>query len=574
MQFFLDTHRDSIINDLKKIIECYKIDYIILLAKKGVFLFKKIIDKNYISVISNDTKRIIPIYSDRVINKKNDFSFLNNKRILLFDDTMKSGKHFSYTKNYLINKIEKSLSENDKCDCQFYFYCIARCQGKSQFMDFLDEEIVSYFKDALSFDEYHKFSIKEAYYFQKELQGNSIDLPVFEMKVNDIELFKNILSEEKEFFSFHDYKCYIGNDSINLGVLVFDRKLPIFDIFDGLIIAAICKIRYERINDNEYKVVIRSFILCDNIEYDELVDVYNRLIQNSKKEVEYGHIQLHFVQYFRYINFFLDFYMANELKYYLDAYDYDLEYTHNGEKQFSYSFDSYVFNTITDYTYNIEEKMYGFQHYSENNDVFDNSEYSLNEISRIIFDILNKEKSTITKQDDFININRFENLYKNKNNYIYFCDDLIRKQETFSISTEIELRERENNKTFVEVGFIPGEISITNLPYDARLFFRGIYLYYNKVNKDFNIYKKNYELFINKFYGLLESENFFFTNLITNESFAYLKNYFNGLTTDNIDEEILSKNYLLDDKETLHEQLLIEKKINIILQSSDFIFTN
>ena len=98
MELFLANNKESIINSLKSICENMKIDYIVTLAKKGTLLFELLYDEKYLYIPEKD--KFIPIYADRIINKKDDYKFLNSN-VLLFDDTMKTGRHFLHTKKLL-----------------------------------------------------------------------------------------------------------------------------------------------------------------------------------------------------------------------------------------------------------------------------------------------------------------------------------------------------------------------------------------------------------------------------------------------------------------------------------------
>ena len=158
MELFLANNKDSIINSLKSICEKMKIDYIITLTKKGTLLFELLYDKKYLYISKEE--KYIPIYADRIINKKDDYKFLNSN-VLLFDDTMKTGRHFLHTKNLLLSKIKECSNDINN---NFYYYCILKCEGKNDFSKEELQNLFSYYQFPYDYESYYNFCLDEVNY--------------------------------------------------------------------------------------------------------------------------------------------------------------------------------------------------------------------------------------------------------------------------------------------------------------------------------------------------------------------------------------------------------------------------
>ena len=562
MELFLANNKESIINSLKSICENMKIDYIVTLAKKGTLLFELLYDEKYLYIPEKD--KFIPIYADRIINKKDDYKFLNSN-VLLFDDTMKTGRHFLHTKKLLSDRI-KECSDGIKKN-NFYYYCILKCEGKFDFSREELQNLFSYYQFPYDYESYYSFCLDEVNYFQKKLLGNSIDLPIFDLQIEDINVFKDIINNVSDELIYNEHDCFIGNTKVVIGSIFLDN--PNFTkLFDKFVIALTAKVRYEYDkSSNQFRILLTSFALTDSIEYDELCELYKRLfLEVRENDLPNNVMKLNYIKLYRYVNYFISYYTGVFITNILRQYGLDFKYTGNGGVYYGYSVDNYIKEAINDYNFNIYEKMDGFR-YTSQADLNESNfqEYTFQELNEYLFNqIIDREINS--SEYSLIKLNSMKHVFDTtKNNLIKFCDVLICNIDSFLISNEISLEDKQ-----IIRGFLPGEISVTALPYDARLFYSGLYSFYKKVNADYNSYKRDYDLFIHKFYDLLVSKNYFKTEFITSESFEFFKHYFKNLEEKNFEERIEAKKYLLENEELSKDIEIISSIMDMLLTSSDF----
>ncbi|WP_285959823.1 hypothetical protein [Thomasclavelia spiroformis] len=549
-------NKEAIKEDIINVCQQYNIDVIVTLAKKGVFLFQEFYEKNLL-ILPNE--KAIPIYSDRIISKRGDFDIFNNKNILFFDDTLRTGNHFKHTISY--------LSDNFICG-KIICYCIAKCIGNNGL-----DEYYSYIREPLNYREYYKFCLDEVSYFQKKLLSNSVDLPEFELQVKDIDKLINTIDSYFDNIIYEKGEGLIGLNKVNIDTIFVN--LPSFmHLFDGFIVALTCRVRYER-KGEEYLIKMIPFAITKSIKYDEIIDLYERLFDEIIVNHDSRYINNNFVKYYRYVNYYISYYIGAHVTKQLNTYDYYFEYKKNGERSYGYDFDYQIRKSITDYNYNIYKRMKGFKytpyHTIDKVSVIDYSYEELNEtIFNKIIDIRSNNSSGMDIYTPVI-LESFANAYdKSVSNLKRFCKVLINNLECYLISNEIEIKE-ENNVWWILRGFMPGETSMTSLPYDARIFFAAINCLYEKVNHDYDLYQKNYDIFINYYLNFLKSEESLL-KYYTQRSLLFFYKYFKNIYENEFEECFESKYYLLDDNELKSLQDYETKKLDYLLTSSKFTF--
>lgn len=554
-------NKDDVIKKIKEKCKEEKIDVIITLAKKGDFLFNKLNNGEDTLELEHKT---IPVFCDRTIFKKEDLSLFNGRNILLFDDSMRSGNHFKNTKTYLEERVE---------DIALFYYCIIICKDQNRNIDF---EVDSYYgNENIAYKEYYKFCLDEAYNFQKEMLGNSVDLPVFDGEVDDIDNLKYILANGIEEVEYYESKRFIGLNKINIGTIII--QLPSFmRLFNGFIKALTCRLRYELNNgksEKKYKVKLTGFAITNSIKYSELKEMYNKLFDETVLEEKDMDETLKipnnlYIKYYRYINYLISYWTGEYLKNKLAKYNYDFKYHRNTVKFFNYTYDYFISNLFSDYKYNLEKRLDNFQYtkYYDNIDENDEIEYTYDQLNEILFKQvlncrqLNREKNQQKNYQSVIIENITKLFGNNPNNLRNFCCVLINNIECYLISNEIVLN-KEQDENWIIRGFMPGETSMTTLLYDAREFFAGMNCFYERVKDDFNLYKENYDIFMNYYIGDIYS---------VEEEFFYW--YFKNISKENFQEYFESKQYLLDDDETIAKQHKQEKWAKVLLASSKFTF--
>ncbi|WP_279006988.1 hypothetical protein [Thomasclavelia cocleata] len=561
MELFLENNKKSIINNLKYICEKMKIDYIITLTKKGTLLFELLYDKKYLYISKEE--KYIPIYADRIINKKDDYRFLNSN-VLLFDDTMKTGRHFLHTKKLLLHKLKECSNDIDN---NFYYYCILKCEGKTDFPKEELHNLFSYYQFPYDYESYYNFCLDEVNYFQKKLLGNSIDLPVFDLQIEDINVFKNVITNISDELIYNEHDCFIGNTKVSIGSIFLDKP-DFIKLFDKFVVALTSKVRYEYDESiNQYRILITPFALTGSIKYVDLCELFKRLFSEmTGNNLSETTMDLSYIKLYRYVNYFISYYTGVCITNILKKYGINFKYTDNGNVYYGCLVDNYIREAINDYNFNIYEKMVGFK-YTSKVDLIKSTfqEYTFQELNEYLFNqIINREINST--EYSLITLNSMYNIFETtKNNLIRFCDVLICNIDSFLISNEIKLE-----NSWIIRGFLPGEISVTALPYDARLFYSGLYSFYKKVNANYSDYNRDYDLFIHKFYDLLVSKNYFKTGFITSKSFDFFKQYFKNLDEENFEERIESKKYLLENEELSKDIEIISSIMDMLLTSGDF----
>lgn len=574
MEFYLK-NKEKVLKNIIKVCTDYNIDYIVTLAKKGTALFEQLCCDGYLYI--PEQNRYVLVYIDRVLYKKDNYDFLN-KNILLFDDMMKTGFHFLATEEHLGEKIKLSI-ENSGLENQtnFYYYCYVKCSEKKTLLDDKKDKLFYFYEK--NYEVYYKFCLSEAAYFQKQLIGNSVDLPVFDLYIKNTDTFKEVLGNELNSIIYDERDCYIGNEKLKIGSIFVD-KADFIDLFKGFLIAAIAKVRYEydEKNDN-YRIVITPFALTGSIEFSELEDLYKKLFaHNFESEISFQQnekkIKLSYIKLYRYVNYLISYQIGNYISDIFSVYNLKLNYLNNGSKYYSYKYDGFVKEFFIDENRNISSCLKDFKYTKQtciSDSKYETIEYNdMNEhLFKLIVDQSKKSFKNLKSHNliyNLIDIQEFANIYQSsKENLVTFCKALIYNIDSYLISNEIYLKDN-----YVIRGFLPGEISVTALPYDGRLFYRGIYSYYQKVSENYDYFMRDYDLFIDKFYNLLLSKNIFNTDFITNKSFDFFTSYFNGLIEDNFKECIEAKKYLLDATKDINKINDVINILDIYLTSSDF----
>lgn len=577
-----DLNKEDIIKSIKEKCLKYNIEYIIVLAKKGAALFEWICEDDYLYI--PEENRYVKVYVDRAITKRDNYEFLNDKNIMLFDDTMKSGFHFSSIADHLTKKISLSLQNSTKRDVksQFYYYCVVQCANENDFIKNNKDRIFSYFPNPLSYRDYFDFCLMEASAFQKDMTGNSIDLPIFEMYIDKIENFKNIVTSHHKGIIYNERKSHIGNYQFNVGSIFIDDT-PLLELLKGFLIAATAKVRYEYIDClDKYKIKITPFALTGSIKIDELKNLYSLLFHDSSFDKDSNNLNdmdasLVYIKLYRYVNFLISFYIGDYLSNFFSMNYLDLTYTNNGIDNFGIKYNEFIKDIFIYKNYNIYERLNGFKYSQQIKKSNANDQTKIltyDDINEYVFEhIIAQNIRNISEPAKYnlLSLKEIANIFESsKNNLITFCSVLINNIESFSVTNEIFLQSKKNQESIVIRGFLPGEISVTALPYDGRLFFKGLYAFYKKVNKNYEDFLQDYDLFIEKFYNLLMSKNIFETDYISFRSFHFFEKYFKNLEKSNFIECIEAKRYLLEYTQDITEFEIIDNLLAVYLTSMDF----
>lgn len=550
MNIFLpDSTVQKTIDKLQECIIKNEIDYIIPLARKGDLFFKYLNDqsKNFMTFL---TKNNIKVVNDRTLNKEGNYECLRSSNILLFDDSVKTGNHFIHTVNYLKNKINKNISiERD--DFDFFYYAQIKCKD-TKLNEKLDKSKLYVSEENVSIKDYFDFCHDESIYLQKNLFPTSTDLPIFKTSLKEISLLKEILMNIQE-FHYNDTIFTIANEKFNLGVLIIDDK-PLRNIVGDFLISASCKIRYEYYSDSKkYDVLLTPFAICDSISYQELEFLYNSLFNKSLKAKTKAEMNCNFVTLYRDIIFLLSYFIGDIIKNKLKEYDITLKFeSMNYDLNVSEAIDRYNENGIASFCHDTF-------YYTPKIDNQRSLAYSLEQIKVNLYDRVVRNKNILNTDTygqydydyNFVELNSLTGIYKNVENRLYFVTALFTFLENYSMSNEIEFN---FGNCWIERGLCAGELSISTLPFYDNVFYTGLYYFYKKIHKDYQLYKKYYESFIKMFFVFLKNEDYFRPPYISIGQFQYLSDYYRSIEQQNFHLIIESKAYLCNqnDEKLLH----------------------
>lgn len=564
---YLDKNKDSIKREVYRICKEEDIDYIFTLAKKGTFLFDIIFD-NQEELFIDELNKFVYVYSDRIINKNNDFSFLKNQKILLFDDSIRTGNHFKHTIDYLTDKIKESC-DMDNLATSFICYSIKQCSYYQETINkhLNNHQLIVYDQEDTSYYDYYKFCIQESEYFQNETSGNSVDLPIFNIEIDDLYDFRELLT-----VIFNNHKQLdigISHENKIMDIIIFDDNCHLKRYLDDFLLSSMCKLKYQR-KDDSYYVSIISYALTSSIEYDVLYKWYKTIFKDyfGKVSKDIKQRDLSFVKMYRYMNFLISYYIGKYFSNILDEYGIHLKYNEeNTIKQFGTNYNFYIKSLYDDYGLNIFSRIkdkYQLDFFDEIDDT--NNKYDIQKVSEEVFKAINDQKEN--NQSHILEIEKFKDLYQEIGDLKLFDAAILTQQERFAISNEIELS---HDKKMIYRGFAPGECSMALLPYRANIFYAAIYELYEKANKQYNLYKRNYKQFIEKIDIYFELEKIYINKILKKSQFDFLSKYFYEINESSFNENIEAKKYMLEDK-SQYLIVVIREAAKLILENTDFDF--
>ena len=576
-EFLTDDEIGNFFYQLIGFIKNRQIDMIVTIAKKGTFLFNYML-KSRLPVVDEFNSLDIPVFSDREINKMDNYDNFHNKNVLLFDDSLKTGSHFIHTTNYLKRKINKNLIVDNE-DFNFFYYAYIKCQHTVLNKDF-DITKLGVYLPSSSIEDYFEFCHNESIFFQKNLIPTSTDLPILRTVIDDINKLLEIFNRQVDFIQ-QTTTFNIANESFDLSALIIDDS-ELKQIVGEFLISATCKIRYEYNDDkNKYDVLFSPFAICDSIKYEDLEVLYNILFDEDLQIETKAEMNLVFVKLYRYVIYLLSYIIGDIIKKRLQQYNIDILFDDSFNDQFYHNErDELLMKKAID---NYEKHGINIFHddkftYTCKDNIKSSKIYSFEQIKIFLYDMVVRKKDVFldNKNDDensfnysFTELHPLVRIYNNTSNCINLVVALFIFLESFVLSNEIEF---DFKNGWIQRGLSSGESSISTLPINDHIFYCGLTYYYDKVNKNYELYKKNYSLFIDKFNTFLKNEGFFDANDITLSQFKYLSEYFEDVNKDNLSFVIESKKYILQSELGNNRYRYIINWLVSLLESVDFTF--
>ena len=106
---------------------------------------------------------------------------------------------------------------------------------------------------------------------------------------------------------------------------------------------------------------------------------------------------------------------------------------------------------------------------------------------------------------------------------------------------------------------------------EQNIFYAAIYELYEKANKQYNLYKRNYKQFIEKIDIYFELEKIYINKILKKSQFDFLSKYFYEINESSFNENIEAKKYMLEDK-SQYLIVVIREAAKLILENTDFDF--
>lgn len=567
---YLEKNKSSIKKEIFRICKEEDIDFIFTLAKKGTFLFDMIFDYQEELTI-DDVDKVVYVYSDRVINKNNDFSFLEGSNVLLFDDSIRTGKHFQHTIDYLKKKIKESCSKNH-ISTQFVSFCIKQCAPRSdlRIKNLNNTKLYIFDQHDKEYPDYYNFCISESECFQNNMLGSSIDLPIFNFKIENKNDFRELLMDV--FNNYEELDIGITHENKMMDLVVFENQY-LKECFKDFLLSSMCRLKYQK-EDNFWNVSVTAYALTGSINYDILYKWYTLIFKDyfGKMSKDKDARDLCFVKMYRYINFLISYYIGKQFSNILGECNIDVKYNEeNTIRQFGSNYNFYINDLYDDYGFRIFSNIN--EHMNTPIQIFKNifleetkSKYDLLKMNEEVFKKIVNQKER--SKDHLFKIEDLDYLYTNKRDLKLFNATILAQQERFAISNEIELSK---DRKMIYRGFAPGECSMALLPYRANIFYAAIYELYIKANKQYELYKRNYKQFIEKINIYFELEKIYSNKILKKSQFNFLSNYFENISEEYFNENIEAKEYMLEDK-SQYLIVVVREAAKLILENTNFDF--
>lgn len=513
-------------------------------------------------------KQKITVLYTNYINTYNFKKINKNDGILFYDVETTNGSNFGVAIHELgdLNccyNYELNINYS-KIYCYTLLWCKEYIESK-QFNQHKDEYPFIYLKNNFSsfvvsetFSEYYKLQAELSMAFKEEVIPLDISSPHLSLMTSKVDFLNNVLKNLKYTKMIEDdYKIAFYNYPLKL--LLINK-----DIFPVTIKELIRDV-YVEISGNTV-ISFTPLILLNSCKYKEMEYLYNLIFKKNiklKSKFEMAKLSKYM---FDSIKCYLSNYVLKYLQETLDNYGIssDVIQSEYCPIKMPDEITSSEFNFTSRIYKQLSDKLKDF-HYTKNygnlsfvkNLPDDNDLYPLLFDSLIetpfqyidalpiyIHEVLNKETSV--------------NIYKIIRNYSVHFNSIFNFADTIVDSCLIQ-------NYNIQVNF----------PVDGVVtFVKGILRYYYSVNKNYNEFKENYSLFIDKFYNIQNIELLFDKGSISYTTFKYLKNYFNNVPEVNFKESVESKCLFLEDEKEHLLATYIDEKMQSILQSSDFTFNN
>ena len=510
---------------------------IIIVSQRGKTFFDYLMEKvpEYESELSS---RNIQVTSKEELDNECNYPSVINKNIILFNDMFDNT--FEVFRAHLTRRLQIFFFHNRSDDTpawmlwgDFKYNCYAfiKCDEIRYINPKIYDKTKTYLNDR-TVKEYVNFFIEENKLFSRY---ENVDIllknsgPIAECEVKDLEIIDRSFGRPKicEYNSLKNKSLWLNpnttqvargmygwfyenshgdtiervakkrkwfkDDNGILGYIISNEKVK--KIASSSIITTICEVKYfKNKSTGNYRVVFLPYVLFQSFYGTTLVELYNQIFDNTIKAEKNSEMQYYSSMMMNKINNFFEAIVLKDLIQVREA-----EFKIKGIEMRIINIPEDIQNVLKD-----EDKINRIRitriYKNEDRIQVENINWE-----NILYNMVVRGK--YEKRNDIFTT--MEEIYKIRYNILehaqfpasiieYLDKQLWEKQASFFL-----LRSR------VDVVFVPSIISKLFLPVPQDIYdtlFSIIYRYYQKVNGNYELFMKNYDLFINKVYVYLRNE--------------------------------------------------------------------
>lgn len=569
------------------------VDIVILITKKSFWSYNVLS-----SEFGNDPDNDIEWLSDRYFQKIIDFSEYDGKTIVIVDDTMNTGVAIREFYKLMRGQCKKSKIIPIVCLLNGTYSQDEHVTDQSYIEFHTDLRIMGNVQPAYV----GKMCVFETEMFHDDLVSYIVDLPILEQKKSDgswnrkvslpIETFQNMCKGNGQWTYYEcNYKLIPGRDVksgfFSLHSSFLNARLASF------IMNLVVKVQYKENDKNEddgMQVVFTPFAILNSAKAVELESCFKALFNNSlynkqlKKPQSADMVLNYYTAMYRAVVYCLSMYIGVKFIKFMNV---NQELRLNNEKQFTREFYRSI-DKLFPQKDNYKEfdelkflsRLLSVSAFTKVKNVeydsFDNGEmkfinYSKEDWFAFLYEKIIFNKRCVTDRKCFSS-EEFEGeigdklAYDNKAEKTALLTQVLLEALNKSILSNY-LCYDDRTKTIIR-GYRYGENSELLLPYDARIFYKGISIYYAKVKDRFFDY---FAMFCSSFRNFLKRIGIF-DYLMSERQFDFFVRYFGGIPENEIAAQIENKGYLLSDDYCRQDNALkyVLSKIDSFVVSMDF----
>lgn len=561
-----------------------KYDFAVCITRKCYVLFKL-----YLQISKTENNCLnSKIFLDRDVSKIEFFDFIRknvvginkkkNVRVLLFDDSVLSGKTLQETMELIERNILQGIDGNDDCQVTVHFDVAILSVSSSflntdKFSEMKNKDINFYFSSILSRREMSTFIESELYEIQENMMPFVVDLPVSK----EIEIPKNKLLDfmnDNKKWLYIDYSFPLLGKKFGNGFFALEDK-SIRERLGKLLIKCTVKMRYEEVGDS-YKVRFVPFAIINSSLYGDIRRIFDCIFEDTefysmvqlyndpkKNWVSVYRSVINVISYYVYCIFLKDFFAFSDIDEIIFNQYFKVKNRFGFEKynkSFNQIFGLDISDTFEFKVTNINSIINSFMSRFNRVPVRTESESDSFVSNKSFREFLNTAISKIYLERREIDLKRYSdgegtvdlflpyhhflelvNVRENDENMLFALALMFEMLDSGFISNEIQLDENNN----IIKGFRYGVNSKIYLSQDNKIMYMAVYTFYNKIFCDFDMYKAKFNVFFDDLKKYFTEKNYFNSGELNENSIEILSKFYDLNGYDHCSEVLRN---IIDDK--------------------------